>query len=243
MLKLKFLWIVLAFAGAFIFTSCKKSSDQTDTSYKCTTCKATPDALAANDGSSKGIYKGIIVGSSGTITFDIMNNGSTISATAVLDGTTIALTSSISWQNGSAYIAPFTGTLNGAPVSITFSVNANGGSPSVTASNIPGHPNAQLMVIKETSTSLVECFEGTYQTSRSEKGTFNILLSRAAKLWGGVSREDGSNEPEDVDGTINGNNELIMDGTTIGTLSGDQINGKFTDSDGTLITFSGKRTL
>ncbi len=232
--------------AVFFITGCKKDGANKDDGYKCTTCVAAPEALAANNSSSKGIYKGLVIGSTGTIKFDIQNGGSTITATLVIDGTTVALTSSVSWVSGQPYVAPFTGTLNGQSVSIGFSVSANGASPSVTASNIPGHPNAQFAIIKENSNALIECFEGTYTTSDSEAGTFNVLLSRTLGLWEGINRENGDPEVNSMDGTLsNGKIMITTDNglSEIGSLANDEMNGKFKDDNGVTIQFKGKRTL
>jgi hypothetical protein len=212
------------------------------TPFACASCTKTPNALPANDASSKGIYKGILIGSSGTIMFDIANAGSLITAVMVVDGTTVNLTATISWVQGQPFVSDFTGTMNGAAVTINFSVGADGGSPTVNSSNIPGHPNAVLTVVKETSNQLVECFEGTYSTTEPESGTFNIMLSRSAGLWGGIARETGSTTADDVEGTIS-NGKILMDGNEIGTLSGDAISGTFTTSSGFTATINGQRTL
>jgi hypothetical protein len=220
------------------FVSCKKDKESTP-SYTCATCKTTPDAKAANDASNKGVYKGVIIGSSGTIMFDLQNNGTTITATMVLDGVTVNLTASVSIVAGQSFVAPFTGTLNGQPVSITFSVGASGSTPTVTTSNIPGHPNSSFTIIKETSTSLVEAFEGTYSTSQPESGIFNMVLSRTLKVFGGTSRKTGTTTNNSFNGIINASNELI-DGTgkKIAKLNGDVMTG----GDAT-ITINAKRTL
>lgn len=242
MLRLKFFSVLLPLLFVAVM-SCKKDSND-KSSYQCTTCTKAPEAIAANDASTKGIYKGVVIGSSGTIKFDIANNGNTITAVMVIDGTTVNLTSNVTWTNGQAYVASFTGTLNGQAVTINFSVGLSGSNPTITSANIPGHPNAVVTVVKETSTSLIECFEGTYKTSKSKTGTFNILLSRSLGLWGGVAREDGSSDVDDVSGTIDAAGTIKDDnGRTMGTLSGDNISGSFTDSNNTKITISGKRTL
>ena len=120
--------ILLLFISVSLF-SCKKDNAPAPAAFKCATCNTTPQALAANDASSKGIYKGTVSGSTGTIMFDIFNGGTTITAKMVLDGVTVNLTSGVTWQAGQAYVAPFTGTLNGSAVSITFSVSTSGGTP------------------------------------------------------------------------------------------------------------------
>lgn len=233
--------ILLLSTVFFLFTGCKKDDAKKTDSYKCTTCKTTPDALVANDGSSKGVYKGVIIGSTGTILFNVMNGGTTITATMVLDGTTVNLTSAVTWTNGVAYVAPFTGTLNGAAITITFKVDANGGNPIVTSSNIPGHATAQFNLVKESSTALIECFEGTYNSTRPETGTFNLLLSRSLGMFGGSSRKTGGISNGDFEGTISGG-VLKMDGMAIGNLSEDQISGSFKDSNGSTIKIDAKRT-
>lgn len=232
---------LVAATVAISFASCKKSSD--DAPYTCTACASTPEAVAANDASSKGIYKGVLIGSTGTIKLDVLNDGTGIIAEMVIDGTTVNLTSSISWVSGQPYVAPFTGTMNGSPVSITFSVNASGGSPVITSSTIPGHANVEFTLVKETSVALVEAFVGTYHTTLPEDGTFNIILSRTLALWEGIARENGATDADDINGTIDGSGHLIQDGTTVGTLSGDKIHGSFSDGNGKTVTVDGVRKL
>jgi hypothetical protein len=66
----------------------------------CATCSATPTAVAANNTSNKGVYKGVVVGSTGTIKFDIANGGTTVTGTLVLDGVTINLTTTNTVTSG-----------------------------------------------------------------------------------------------------------------------------------------------
>jgi hypothetical protein len=234
--------IFLIFSVFFLSTGCKKNSSTDD--YKCTTCKTTPDALAANDASSKGVYKGIVIGSTGTISFNVMNGGTAITAVMVLDGVTVNLTSNVTWSGVNAYVAPFTGVLNGAAISITFSVDANGRNPIVMSSNIPGHTTAQFNLLKETSTSLLECFEGTYETTKPETGTFNMLLSRVLGKMGGSSRKTNGTSNGNFEGTVDASGNLKnTDGLLMGKVSADQISGSFKDSNGSTVTIKAKRTL
>jgi len=238
--------VTIALFGMF-FISCKKSSGSVSPSYKCTGCITTPEAVAANDNSSKGIYKGIIVGSSGTIKFDIMNSDATIKAYMVVDGVSDTLTASVAWVSGVSYVSAFTGTFNGQAVSITMSLDANGGNPTITAMNIPGHPNATLTISKETSSNLVECFEGTYTNATTGKnGTLNLIISPGLNKWYGQARETGSGSSQNMVGTISNNTLSYDDGhgfTVTGTLSGDQTNGTWKDSQPENGTWTAKRTL
>src|SRR5690554_3398545 len=166
--------LVLLSAG-IAFNSCSEDdgTQKTDT-YTCDTCASTPDALPENDNSAKGVYKGIQVGSSGTLSIDIQNGSSTIIGTMVLDGITASLISNVSYVDGEPYVAPFTGTYDGDPVSLTFSVALGGGMPRVISSNIPGHPDAVFTIYKETSTSLIEAFEGTYSKPGEKIGRAHV---------------------------------------------------------------------
>lgn len=227
------------------FLGCKKNEETKP--YTCTTCKNTPDALAASDASSKGIYKGVILASTGTVVFDILNAGTTVTAKLTINGTVVNLTSSIAWVNGSPYVAPFTGTLNGQPVSITFSVGVSGQTPTVTSSSIPGHPNATFIVAKETSTSQVECYEGTY-TGTQSSGTLNIILAKSANAWTGAVRKNGATTSTSFQGTVTGGTTITATGLqppafVNGTLGTDVItNGTFNDGSQTG-TWSANRTL
>ena len=235
--------VILLTIGMTLNSCSKDSNNDNPPGYACTTCASTPDALVENDASAKGVYKGIVVGSTGSISINIQNGSNTITATMMLDGTTIALTSNVTYVDGQPYVAPFTGTYNGSPITITFSVGLSGGEPTVTSSDIPGHPNTVFTLYKETSTSLIEAFEGVYSKT-GETGTFNILLSRAFNLWGGIAKSDeAGSEADEINGTINSNNQLIIDGINIGTISGDSIDGIFQDGNGVTITITGRRTL
>ena len=243
MKKINFILAVLAIT---FFTGCKKDNDGPDTSYVCATCKTTPDALAANNTSSKGVYKGVIIGSTGTISFDIANNGTAITAIMVLDGITANLTSAVTWVAGQPYTSAFTGTWSGQAVSITFTVSSTGGTPTVTASNIPGHLTASFNIIKETSAGIVECFQGDYNTTLPETGTFNIVLVRSLSTWLAVARKTGATSSGSAGSGPITNNNLVdpsQNNKVIATITGDNINGNFTDNNGKTVTLSGKRTL
>jgi hypothetical protein len=231
-------------------TSCKKKDSTTTTpsSYKCSTCTTTADAKAENDAVSKGVYKGVIIGSSGTIKFDIMNSDNTIKAYMVIDGTSVTLTASVAWRADTSYVSPFTGTMGGQDVSINFRVDANGGNPTVTSMNIPGHPNATLTISKETSANLVKVFEGTaYNTTTKDTATFNLMLSTALKTWTAQVRDHGATSSSTVKGTFDGTTLSFDDGkgaSGSATLSGDNIiNGTWKNSKPETGTWSAKRTL
>lgn len=226
-----------------VFSCSEDDSNDPPPVNTCDTCSTTPDALAINDDSVKGIYKGVFVGSTGTISINIQNGTNTITATMVIDGVTVLLTSTVEVVDGETYIAPFTGVYNGSEISIIFSVGLGGDSPTLVSSNIPGHPNAVFNLFKETSSSLIEAFEGTY-SEPGQTGVFNIVVARSLSKWGGISKKNGSQETNTIDGgTIVNSNQLIMDGVVVGTITGDEIHGTFQNSDNETVTISGSRTL
>ncbi len=239
--KAVFIFSLLIFGVSSIFFSCSKD-DAAEPPCSCATCSRTPDALAVNDASAKGIYKGIVVGSSGTLSINIQNGSNNITGTLVIDGVSIALTSSVTYVDGQPYLALFTGTYNNLPVVINFSVAVGGGTPTVISSDIPGHPNAVFTIAKETSTSLIEAFEGTYSKA-GETGIFNIILSSGLGAWGGIAKENGSSVVEEINGTYVNNEVIDENGTVVGVITGDVLQGSFTDSSNSVVTTIGYRTL
>lgn len=228
-------------------TSCKKKEkeQEEETPYVCTSCSQTSIALAANDNSSKGIYKGVVIGSSGTIKFDIANTSSnTISAVLVIDGVKVNLSTTYTWQAGAINIAQFTGKLNEQDVTVNFSVGATGTGATVLSASIPGHPNAIFSLAKETSTAMARCYEGSYSTSDKETGTFNIIVSTLLKGWTGKSRKDGASTATDISGSYVNDKLYWGSGTNveIATMSGDTFVGTFNDGSAN-VTVKGKRTL
>ena len=107
--------------------------------------------------SSGGVYKGVIVGSTGTIALYLYNTGTEVKALVAFDGQngTLSTTSLSAWAPGQPISnALFTGTINGQQVEAMFSVEANGQNPTVTV-QIPGH-TVYVAIYKETSTTLIK---------------------------------------------------------------------------------------
>ena len=159
-----------------LFTGCakKKSNDNNDT------LADKSDAKAIYDNSNYGIYKGVFVGSSGTLMINV-NNDNSLSANLKIDGTNYDFTSTQTIQPNQATSVNFT---NGSH-SFTFSVDANGANPTVSNISMAGHPNAVAAVAKETSQSVIRCYEGTY-TGADEGGVFNLLLEYTIQIPRGL---------------------------------------------------------
>ncbi len=167
---------LLLLVGCLFWSACEKNEDKPSNNHTCTTCVNNPEANPALNNSSGGVYKGIIVGSSGTIALYLHNDSSNeVKALVVFDGGSATLTTTDlnNWTPGQAITnALFTGTVNNTNIQAVFSVDANGQNPSL-AVNIPGH-TVVVALYKETSTTLVKSFEGTYAGDNS--GTFNLLF-------------------------------------------------------------------
>lgn len=217
-----------------------------DGPYTCSSCVDSPEALSVNNSSGKGIYKGVVMGSSGTIKFNISNNDNTISGILVIDDKTIPLTTEAVFDDGlEGY---FNGHMNeDDDVQIYFVVNGNGESYDAQVVSLPGHTNVTIQIAKELSIYLIEGFQGTY-TSSADGGVFNLLLYRDEDgdgQWASLSNNSigyvyfyyGEIDSNHLTG---GTGDFVIDGT----LSGDNVSGTWEDNySNTAGTWKGKRTL
>jgi hypothetical protein len=236
---------LFAVLTALVLSRC--SDDESP--YECTSCVDSPEALAANDASGKGIYKGLVIGSSGQIYLDIDNDGlGEIIMTLTIDGQTIELTTEATYNPDVGFQGVFYGTMNTAnDVEISFWSSADGSEYGIVYAEIPGHDNVSIELVKELSTALVKVFEGTF--SGNSEGTLNLIL--VDDEWYALARPtDGTSDGvTSCEGDIEGNT-LVSDCTDIqisGTISGDNISGQWTSQGTTGTTEAGtwkaKRTL
>jgi hypothetical protein len=233
-MKKQILYSILAIS---LFAACSKSDDSSP--YKCANCTATPEAKPAYDNSAAGVYKGVLVGSTGTIALYLFNDSNVVKALVAFDGQNAVLTNTTltAWTPGMAITAAvFTGVINGQQITATFSVGANGTNPVVTV-NIPGH-TVTVGIYKETSTAVVKNFEGTY--SGDDQGVFNMTLH-------GNDFSIVTDGGDIIVGTLINNKIDLTNGdvTIKGEFQGtDELTGTWVDADNnTHGTFAGKRTL
>ncbi|HYD19965.1 MAG TPA: hypothetical protein VEB40_00715 [Flavipsychrobacter sp.] len=235
--------LLLFLSVCTLMVSCKKDDPNDNTPpppepYKCTTCITTPEAKAAYDDNSGGVYKGVLVGSTGTIALYLYNTGTEVKALVAFDGQNAELsTTSLSgWTPGQAISnALFTGTINGQAVTATFSVDANGQNPMVSV-NIPGH-TVNVAIYKETSATLIRNFEGTY--AGDDNGVFNMVMSGDDFT---IVTDGGT----PFGGTlVNGKIDLSNNGVEVkGEFQGtDHVEGTWKDSQNKTGTWTGNRTL
>lgn len=200
-----------------IMVSCKKSND--------TTRNNSTEALAVNDNSSAGIYKGVLVGSSGTVKIELLNGNTTVKAYITFNGYTETLTATTSVVAGSAITNL---QFVGSKMSFSFSTSANGSNPSITNITYAGYPNPiRAIVAKELSTQLVSCYEGTYNTvtGGSDAGTFNCIIFGNVVIGLAHSNSASSTTFDEVTGGVSGTGVIAAQG---GVSTGAEFDGKVT---------------
>lgn len=218
--------IILLLVFSMAFASCS-DDDKNDTSTPPddTALSTTPEALALHDASNYGVYKGIFVGSSGTVYVNI-NNSNSVSAKMVIDGTVYNFTTTESVSNGQD-ISGLTFT-NGTS-SFDFNVLADGENPLIDNLNISGHTNAYVQIFKEYSFAHIKCYLGTF--SGDSVGVFNLATTSDGYALGLALPNDdmfaiymdGSITGTSITGTFEG-------GTFSGTLNNNTISGTWQNS-------------
>jgi hypothetical protein len=221
--------IFILFVGVFTF-SC--SSD--DSSGPA--LSDTPLAKVEYDNSNFGIYKGVFIGSSGTVLININNDGFLEASLTIGGSTSIYTSTEVATLNSAMSGLTFT---NGSD-SFDFSVTDNGGDPTVSNINISGHPNATIVVLKEFHNVLAKCYLGSF--SGDDSGAFHIVI--VDDVVDGIA---GSSDGEyfNVDGTYIGTSlaGTFEGGTFTGTSSGNRISGSWVNDLGESGSWSGTRKL
>ena len=187
----------------------------------------TPEASELYNTSNFGIYKGVFVGSSGIVLINL-NNNNTISASLKIDGVNYIFSTNESITENQQTEINFTNNDN----SFVFNVSSTGTDPEITNLSIQGHPNAETILVKETSERLTKVFEGTYNgIDNDDAGVFNAIVSGSEMYVLAFSTMYS------VFYTANGsvNNENITGVTSTGTnftgiIENDKMNGSWNNS-------------
>ncbi|NHM05740.1 hypothetical protein G4D82_00770 [Flavobacterium sp. CYK-4] len=214
---------------------CSSDSDSSSSS----SLSSTPMAKAEFDTKNFGIYKGVFSGSSGTVLINIKNDSDVIKAVLVIDGTTYNFTCTEDATLGQA----ITGlTFTSGDMSFDVNVSATGDDIAVVSSTIPAHPGATFNIIKEYSTDLVRCYQGTY--TGSAQGTLNLILIDQEIYGLSRSNEEGS-EAQFLNGSFIENqiNGSFNGGGFSGSMSGNNISGQWQNDLQESGTWTGRRTL
>ena len=175
------------------------------------TAEELPIALSQYDNSNYGIYKGVFVGSSGTILVNLNNNG-VISVSLTIDGVNYPFTSSETITENQQTEITFAYENN----SFSFTVNADGSNPLITNVSIEGHPDASIIVVKENSSYVAQLYEGSYEgiDQNNDQGTFNAIVFNGAVYILSKSSVYGSSSY--ASGLVDGN--LVSGASSLGTI-------------------------
>lgn len=150
-----------------ILFACKKSGS--DNNGKNTGLSTSPETKPQYDNTSFGVYKGIIVGSSGWIVFKINNGDNVVKGYLTIDDQNDTLTTTATITLGQPLSnVLFTGRIS----SMRVSANADGSNASLSNIQINGHNNVTGFIIHENSTKQILCYEGTF--TGSESGIINV---------------------------------------------------------------------
>lgn len=230
-----FVLIALAF-------SCSSSEDSTQTpptsDIDNSGLPMTPTAVIQYNDSNFGIYKGIVVGSAGTIVINLMNDDAT-SATMVVDGVTHTFTTAdIITLDQPINAMIFTSGNN----SFKFSVDGNGLNPNMSNLILENHPDASGEVIKEYSDALVRCYVGTF--SGDDEG--DLTLMRIENSVYGLTKSNTEEDSHFIEGTIDTNlviNGVLTVGTFKGYVNGATLSGTWKESSSVNGTWTSQRVL
>lgn len=216
--------IILLLCFGIIAFSCNRSDDSASAPVGDGLATA-PEAKAEYDDSNFGIYKGIFVGSSGTVYINLNNNGS-ISAQLIIDGRVHNFTTSENVMEG---IAINSLTFTSGENSFEFNVSATGEEPVIENITLKGHPNPYLQIFKEYSFAQIKCYLGTY--TGEESGVFNLATTADGYALGLVV-PNGETSAIYLDGTITKNslNGTFEGGVFSGTISKNTIKGSWQNS-------------
>jgi len=207
MKRIIYLFIAVLIAS-LTFVSCKKDDGEKGINIQASEAKPEFDA------SNYGVYRGVFAVGNGCIVINLNNSGTTPVAHVEVNGKKYTLTTTDAPAEGVGTTITFSKESD----IVVFSVNANGTNPKITSATIAGK-SEQVIVAKETSTTVVECYLGTF-SGGGVAGTFNMVIT-GDKLNVSYSFT-GDTYPESYGS---------------GNLSGNSISGSFSDG----VTFTGTR--
>ncbi len=228
--------IILLFFLSIFTLGCNSSDDPASATDDG--LATAPEAKAEYDDSNFGIYKGIFVGSSGTVYVNLNNSGN-ISAKLVIDGMTYNFTTSENVMEG---VAISNLTFTSGESSFEFNVSATGEEPLIENIVIDGHPDSYVQIFKEYSFAQIKCYLGSF--SGDDSGVFNLATTADGYALGLVV-PNGETSAIYLDGTITGTSlsGTFEGGNFSGTLNGNTISGIWQNSVPESGTWLGTRKL
>lgn len=167
-----------------LFACSKSNTDDNTTNKELPTSSETKPQF---DNTSFGVYKGVIVGSSGYIVFRIYNGDNIVKGYLNIDNQKDTLTTTTTITAGQPLVnVLFTGKIS----SMKISANADGSNARLSDIQINGHNNVTGFILHETSTKQVLCYEGTFagtstgiiNATRLANGDTTFLLSKVYQV-------------------------------------------------------------
>lgn len=230
--------IILLLVFSIALSGCSDDSNDNNTPPDDSTLSTAPEAKVEYDASNYGVYKGIFVGSTGTVYVNINNSGS-VSAKMIIDGTAYTFTTSESVTNGQNITAL---TFSNGSSSFDFTVLADGENPLIDNLNISGHPNATVQIFKEYSFAHIKCYLGTF--SGDSSGVLNIATTSDGYVLG-LALPNDQTYAIYMDGSITGNSisGTFEGGSFTGTINNNAISGTWQNSVPENGTWTGTRKL
>ena len=149
--------------ACLFFLACNKSSSDKPADNPSIFPTAAETKPAYNN-TSFGVYKGVIVGSSGTIIFRVNNGDNIIKGYLSVDDKKDTLSTSETIQAGEAiHNVLFQGSIS----SMRVSANADGSNAALTEIQINGHQNVTGFIRHENADQQIYCYEGTFTGTAS----------------------------------------------------------------------------
>lgn len=179
---------------------------------------------------SFGVYKGVVVGSTGTIVFRINNGDNVLRGYLSIDNTKDTLSTSQTIVAGQPINnITFTGRIS----SMTLSANADGSNATLTNISIIGHSNVAILIIHENSTKQIFCYEGAYSGNLS--GTLNCARVGAnnGDTTYALAQFNDTLKLQRYAQVINNNTSINFGPVFViqGSFSGNNFNGTWTHTD------------
>src|SRR5262245_36907575 len=209
------------------FACQKHGESQTNNGNQGPTGPATTQPQFNN--TSFGVYKGVVIGSSGTIFFRINNGDNTAKGYLNIDNKWDTLSTTSNLVAGQPLInVVFTGHFS----SMTLNANADGSHANLTNIQITGHVNPTIFLMHENSTKQIYCYEGTF--SGSSAGVFNCARVGTnegdtayvlAKITGDTSLSNGFGQVHNNSASISLYRSLAVTFVTQGSFSGNNFTG------------------
>lgn len=156
--------LVLCTLASMLIFSCTKPTTNENTSLP-----AKAETKPQYDNTSFGVYKGVIVGSTGSIVFRINNGDNVVKGYLSIDNKKDTLSTTQTLVAGQPIVnVKFTGRIS----SMTLNADADGRNSEISNIKIDGHTKVAGVIFHEQSTKQVFCYEGKLTGNLS--GTINF---------------------------------------------------------------------